>query len=208
MITEPTTTFTDYAIAVAAFIFAGSLLRIGGFNRQIAVRLWAAAFAWAAIAAALGGTCHGFALWLGGLNSILWRLMLYALSLASLAMLAGTIFSSFSKKVRQWFLWAAIAKSAFTWAVLSHWPRFEVAAFDYGSAMVIVLVLQLRMLNQPTAHTAQWLIMGILVSGVAIGIQSSGFSISESFNHNDLYHLVQLIGLGLLYQGAKQLKDH
>jgi hypothetical protein len=32
-------------------------------------------------------------------------------------------------------------------------------------------------------------------------------TLAPAFNQNDLYHLVQLVGLGLLYQGARQLKD-
>jgi hypothetical protein len=207
-LTEPTTTLTDYMIAVVAFILAGFLLRVGWVNRQVAVRWWAVAFASVAVAAALGGTCHGFVLQLGGtLTGHLWRLMIAALSGASFAMLVGTILSSAPAKVQHRLLGAAVGKSLLVWLALSQQPRFEIAAIDYLVSMGVILGLQLQaLLNGPT-RAAPWLIAGILVSGLALGILASGFTLSTALNHNDLYHLVQLIGLGLLYQGAKQLKD-
>lgn len=59
-LTEPITTLTDYAIALVAFILAGSLGRISWQKQQYSIGLWAIAFACVALAAALGGTCHGF----------------------------------------------------------------------------------------------------------------------------------------------------
>lgn len=212
IITEPTTMLTDYAIAGAAFILAGFLFRAGWRNQQTSVSLWAAAFLFVAVAAALGGTCHGFVVELGSaLNGVLWRIMIYAISLASFSMLVGTIVSSVSQRMRGWFFIGAVTKLVLTWINLMRLPRFGIAAIDYLTAMIIVLALQLCVLAgspQLSANrAASWLIAGILVSGLAIGVLASGFTLSKSFNHNDLYHLIQLAGLGLLYQGAKQLKD-
>lgn len=213
-ITEPTTTLTDYLIAVVASILAVFLLRLGWANRQISVGLWAVAFGCVAAAAALGGTCHGFVGWLGeSLSDWLWQTMIYALSLASFTMLAGTIVGSVSPKRQRWLLLGTAVKSILVWIGLVQKPEFEIAAVDYLVSMAVVLVLQLYQLSAspllPSSSTqaAPWLIAGVLVSGLAIGFLGSGFTLSAFFNHNDLYHLVQLVGLGLLYQGAKQLKD-
>jgi hypothetical protein len=204
-ITEPITTLTDYAITIVALILAGFLLRVGWLNQQTSVCLWGAAFGCVALAAALGGTCHGFIRILGEpLDKVLWQLMIYVLSLASLAMLAGTIFSSVAKRWRRWALLAAAAKTALLWISLIQQPHFDIAAADYSAAMTVVLILQLHSLADASAF---WLIAGILVSGVAVVILSSGLTIPQMFSHTDLYHLVQLFGLGLLYQGAKQLED-
>lgn len=208
MITEPTTTLTDYAIALISLTLAERLLRVGWQNQQISVCFWAVAFGFVTIAAALGGTCHGFVLMLeAALSKLLWQMMIYAISLASFCLLAGTIFSSISRRSQPWALLAVTTKSSLIWISLIQLPRFDTAALDYGSAMVIVLLLQLRTLAAAPTRAATWLIAGILVSGLAIVVLISGFELSENFNHNDLYHLVQIIGLGLLYQGAKQLKD-
>lgn len=213
ILTEPTTALTDYLIAVVALILAGFLLRVGRLNQQVSVCWWAMAFGCVAVAAALGGTCHGFVLWLGkALSDRLWLMMIYALSFASFAMLMGTIVGSVSPPIRRWLWLGAIGKSMVVWIGLSYVLRFDIAAIDYLISMGIVLVLQLQQWPNPPLSSspslaAPWLIAGILVSGMAIGILSSRFTLSAFFNHNDLYHLVQLVGLGLLYQGARQLKD-
>jgi hypothetical protein len=226
--TEPTTTLTDYAIAVFGFIFAAFLLRVG-WRRQRSVCLWAVAFGFVAIAAGLGGTCHGFVRQLGTpLASCLWDLMIYALSLASFALLTGTIFGTVPQRQQNWMLAATFTKSLLTWTSLLYQPSFTIAACDYGAAIAAALILHLRSLTQATApillaqpaklqrpHLQQpklrradlWMIIGILISGLAIGVLSSQFTFALHFNQNDLYHLVQLVGLGALYQGAKQLQD-
>jgi hypothetical protein len=207
ILSEPTTTLTDYIIAVVAFIFAGLLLRVG-YRRQQSICWWAAAFVGVAVAAALGGTCHGFVYWLSrAWNARLWQIMMYALSFASVSMLVGTLFGCIPAKKRRWWLVGAIGKWVAVSVVLFQMPEFSWAAADYASAMAIVLVLQIKALVETSTQAAPWMIAGILVSGLAIGILSSGFTLSPSFNHNDLYHLVQLGGLGLLYQGAKHLHD-
>jgi hypothetical protein len=208
LLSEPTTTLTDYAIAIVAAIFAVCLGRSGWSNQQLSVRLWSVAFAFVAMAAALGGSWHGFGLWLGTpLKQQLWQAMLYALSLASIAMLTGTIVSTVSPPLQRWLLLGAVGKSLLTWIELLRSPRFETAAIDYLVAMGMVLLLQLRSLSGLPTSSAAWLVAGILVSGLALGLLNSGLTLAPAFNQNDLYHLVQLVGLGLLYQGARQLKD-
>jgi hypothetical protein len=43
------------------------------------------------------------------------------------------------------------------------------------------------------------------VSLLAAGIQASGFAPHPRFNHNDLYHLIQIGAMLLLYSGARRL---
>ena len=54
---------------------------------------------------------------------------------------------------------------------------------------------------------ARWLIRGIGVTLVGLGIQQSGWSLAEHFNHNDLYHLIQMAGLYCFYRGALALHE-
>jgi hypothetical protein len=34
-----------------------------------------------------------------------------------------------------------------------------------------------------------------------------GFALHQHFNHNDLYHVIQIAAMVLFYIGAKQLRD-
>jgi hypothetical protein len=49
---------------------------------------------------------------------------------------------------------------------------------------------------------AKLIAVGILISFGAAAVQRSGFKLARHFNHNDIYHVIQLIGLYFFYRGA------
>jgi hypothetical protein len=207
-ITEPVTMLTDYAIAAEACLFGLALIRIG---RQTAIFLWAATFGCVAIAAFLGGTCHGWVTLLGNQTvALLWRLMLYALSGASSFMLLATIQHTLPRRGQRWG-WGLVGLRLLIylgWTMAHYLPQvaFIYGVVDYLSAMLMVLILELRVVNHPYHAEARWIIAGVLVSIVAIALQGSGLTLAKHFNHNDLYHVVQMIALYLFYRGACLLK--
>ncbi|WP_088892552.1 DUF6962 family protein [Leptolyngbya ohadii] len=214
MLAEPITTLTDYAIALEASFLAGGLLWKNERNFQRSRFFWGVAFGWVAVAAAAGGTCHGFApiLTLSLLNH-LWHLMGYAIGCASFFMLLGTILSVVSGWLRWVVLGAIGSKSAIYFAQVGQYEQFVPVAIDYLSAILVVLVLQFwqligELIHQPKGQreSALWLCSGIVVS-LAAGIILAFRMAIAPFNHNDLYHLVQMVGLYLLYRGARVLKD-
>lgn len=205
-ITEPITMLTDYVIAAEVFVFAIVLFRKGYLQKRIAVGLWAAAFACVGLAAALGGTCHGFTYYLqDSIIRSLWSVMLLSLSFASLFMLFATIISTLPRRLRIWVLLGTTIKSCLylSWSI-TH-PNFVSAIVDYLSAMLIVLGLEAwAIYRRWHSKASRWIVAGILVSGIAIGVQAMQLTIAV-LNSNDLYHLVQVVGLYLLYRGAKNL---
>ena len=48
---------------------------------------------------------------------------------------------------------------------------------------------------------------GVLLSVVAAAFQHGGFDLHRYFNHNDLYHVVQLGAFLLLYKGGLRMRD-
>lgn len=54
------------------------------------------------------------------------------------------------------------------------------------------------------AH-AWWIWFGLIVSAAGFAVQKSGWDINPNFNHNDLYHLIQILGFWCLYEGARRL---
>ncbi|MFM7427550.1 MAG: DUF6962 family protein [Elainella sp.] len=213
--TEPITTLTDYAISLLAFIFAGVLLCQSWKQRQISIRFWAIAFGCVALAAGLGGTCHGFVATLGQpLTQRFWVSMLYLLTLASLTLLWGTVLSTLSPPWQTWGLLAALVKAGLIWSLLQTlplaFPKFTLVAWDYASALGMALLLYGGLCWTQThparARSAPWMIAGILTSGLAISVLATQLTLGP-FSSADLYHLIQLGGLGLLFQGAKHLRD-
>jgi hypothetical protein len=207
LISEPTTTLTDYAIALETIGFAVALVKTNHCKRQQAITFWGLAFVFVAVAAILGGTCHGFANALGyDRSEILWHLMSYALGFSSFFMLLASVISTLPRSVRLGILGGIGLKSILYFHVIEFQNDFTYVVIDYLSAMAVVLILQLRQLiTQP--NSATWIIVGIVVSGLAATIHASRVTIAPQFNHNDIYHLIQMMALYCFYKGATLLKD-
>jgi hypothetical protein len=52
-----------------------------------------------------------------------------------------------------------------------------------------------------------WLIAGVLVSLVAAIVQARRLAPHRHFNHNDLYHVIQMAALYAFYRGGALLVD-
>lgn len=199
---------TDYVLAVLTLYFAVRLLKVGQSEQQNSVRLWGGAFITTAIAAVAGGTSHGFALYLGEVAKVaIWKTTVYAIGLASFFMLSGTIISSVSPKISRWLLAATVLKFLVyaVWMVTHN--DFRYVIIDYVPAMFGVILLQLYAFVSRRDKSVGWIIAGVLVSFVAAGIQQSGFTIHQHFNYNDLYHVIQMGAIYLLFRGAFLLRD-
>ena len=73
--------------------------------------------------------------------------------------------------------------------------------------MLGVLLLQGLSIYRGEVERAKWLILGVVVAFTAAGIQQGELTLHRHFNHNDLYHLVQMGALYLFYRGARVLRD-
>ncbi|RMF61481.1 MAG: hypothetical protein D6743_13465 [Calditrichaeota bacterium] len=207
-ITEPTTMVTDYLLALLTIFLGAGLWKRGKATRQRSISLWSAAFLATAVAAAVGGTSHGFALYLSDWGrTAIWKATVYAIGLASLLMLAGTVLATTVGRARKILLTAAVLQFLLyaVWMV-SH-DDFKYVIYDYAPAMLVIIALMLFSFVARKAASAPWLIGGILLSFAAAGIQQSGFSLHPNFNFNDLYHVVQMGAMIVLYRGARQLQD-
>jgi len=85
---------------------------------------------------------------------------------------------------------------------------FLLVIADYGSAMLVILVITLVQTFRKTRPEAPWLAAGVGVSLVAASVHASGISLHEHFNHNDLFHTIQIPALYLFLRGSLLLTDH
>ena len=192
-ISEPMTLLTDYALAgVTAWL---SFLLWRKRAGQISRLFWCIAFAALALGAFLGGTWHGFAQ-----SEPLWIATLVVVGIASCAMVAGSLFATLTGAPRNVMLWLAGGKLLFYLNSLLERTDFGVVIVDTGIAFAVVLALHLWRFNG-------WVVAGILVSAAAALVQASGFALHRHLNHNDLYHLIQIAAMALLYRGARRLTD-
>jgi len=208
-ITEPTTMLTDYLLALVALVLAGRLFQLNATNRYRSVQLWNFALIATAVAALLGGTAHGFALHLSDwLKTVIWKGTVWAIGFASFFMVAGTILATLpTGRLRRWLLALVLLKLVLYLAWMLGHDAFKYVIYDYVPAMVLVVLLQIKHYGERRDPAALWLVGGIAVSFVAAGIQLSGLTLHKHFNHNDLYHVVQIGAIYLLYRGIALLED-
>jgi hypothetical protein len=187
---EPMTVVTDYALGGVAAWLSFLLFR----NTQTSRRLWALAFAALAAAAFLGGTWHGFLQ-----SNLLWKATTLSAGVASFGMVAGSSYAAFSGQPRMLVLTAALAKLlVYSAWMLSH-DAFLYVVIDTGLAFTAVAAMHLWKWNGP-------ILAGVAVSIAGALVQASGLRPHPHFNHNDLYHVIQIAALVLLYRGAKRLE--
>ncbi len=208
-ITEPMTMATDYLITVAAFWFAALLLVPLASRIQLSRSGWGVAFIFIGLGALFGGTDHGFAAQLGtAWSALLWKGALYCVGLAMLFALVATVSGTVAN--RQWRMWlyaySVVALTVYAWWMLDH-DEFLYAVLNNVSTFIIISALQVAALVRYRAESAKWILSGVAVSFLSAGIQRSGFGLHTHFNHNDLYHIVQIAGLYLFYRGASLSKD-
>jgi hypothetical protein len=192
-ISEPMTLLTDYVLGgvtawLAVLLFKGSAL-------QQSRKFWALAFAALALGAFLGGTWHGFFN-----NALLWKATVLTIGVASFGMLAGSAIATVSGVGRKLILTFAVAKLAVYSAWMLKRDDFIFVVLDSGIAFAAVALLHLWKLNG-------WILAGVAVSVAAALVQASGFALHRHFNHNDLYHVIQIAAMVLLYRGARRLED-
>jgi hypothetical protein len=170
---DPMALVTDSALGVAAIVFAARLWRVH--------RMWALAFACTAIAAFSGGIYHGF----GDRTPELWKVTVVSVGLASFFLLAGTH--------RRLATVAAVKLVAYlTWMTTHDDFRYVIA--DYGLTLLLVGIV----------HPAKkWVWSSIVVSVIGALVQQAGLTIDAKwFDHNDIYHCIQIVALWLLYRAG------
>ena len=204
MITEPMTLTTDYILALANGVFGSVLLHSNNRSR----RLWAFGFIALAISAFTGGTYHGFTSLLGaGLSAVLWRITLVAIGTASFLLLLAVVELYTAGKLRTGLRIFAAAKYVAYMALIASHDEYRFAIYDTGATLGATVLLSLAAIGLWHHSAAKWLLGGVAVSLIAAAAQSSGLTLHRHFNHNDLYHVIQLMGMYLLYRGGLLFGD-
>ena len=55
--------------------------------------------------------------------------------------------------------------------------------------------------------SASWLIGGVVISLAAGIVQARRMGLNRNFNHNDVYHVIQMVALYAVYRGGMILVD-
>jgi len=206
--TEPVTAITDYLLAAVSFFLWWRILRRDRSDPQNARRLWAWAFAALALSALTGGTCHGFTASMGDrVSAVLWKATVYLVGITDLLMLSGSLTAAIERRWRRFALAVAAAKFLVYAAWMTGHDEFRYVVYDYAPSMLAILLIHAVPGSLKNDPGARFILAGLLVSFVAAGVQLSRIGLHERFDHNDLYHVIQIGACYLLYRGARCLRD-
>ncbi len=197
---EPMTVLTDVLLAAAA-VWAGS--RICDVSHTPVHLYFALSFFLIALGALAGAAIHAIrhtslVRWV----PLLWRITGIAVGLSVTAMLAGTFYHLLQAEYADILRWTLLGLSILYAAWIWRDYRFRNIIVFYSISMAFVLGAMGLSYVSTGSEGAKLIAVGILVSFAAAAVQRSGFGLARHFNHNDIYHVIQLLGLYFFYKGA------
>lgn len=206
---EPTTAITDLMIAVLAVYIARELhgwhsIRLMNIHWHWGWAFWSLGFS-----ALMGAAAHGLGPHFSeNTQAVIWKLTVLPIGFTSIFFLIGTFHHSFDFNAVRWLTWVpAVFLAAYLFTIFKDDSFLTVVKF-YGPAMGFVLAVMLYShfgLGSPGAGQAA---LGLIITFLAAGVQVSGFSLHQHFNHNDLFHVIQMAGLYFIYRGSLELLDY
>jgi hypothetical protein len=207
-ITEPTTVLTNVALGLFAMWLSARLGYAAAADGRFSMLALCGAFMATAVAALFGAIAHGSDPRTDAdVRQRFWRLALYATGAIGAAIVASVAFFAVRGAARNAILIFAGLKLLAFWIAVTRRPEFRVAAADYGGALAVLLAAAVYVWTRFGAASAPWLIGGALVTLAGSVIQARRLGLHRHFNHNDVFHLVQMVALYLFYRGGVLLVD-
>ena len=203
IIYEPTTAITDFIIFFMGCYYAWVIVYI---PESIFHTFWAISFITLAVSALLGGISHGFGPMLSKVaKMIIWRLTLLFIGLTALVLLFSVLMiitdGEINIRVIPFFV---VLFGYYNYKVYKN-DSFLIAVKFYLPFIVISLACFIYVFIYKGYVGALFISVGLLVTLFASLIQSSKIVLHRHFNHNDLFHIVQMIGMYLMFEGGQEI---
>lgn len=205
---EPATALTDFLLTLECAAFAVAVARRS--TADFLRRAFIALFGSVAVAAFAGGTVHGFFPDPEGAASrALWLLTLLSIGVTAVAMAAVAARVALPRR------FVAPAVAALTAGGLVYAGVLLFVSRDFVVAIAAYLPASLLLMAALVRQWARWRTDGALagVAGVVLALvgaagQQAGIGLHPvHFDHNAVYHIVQMVALYLLFRCAVGLID-
>lgn len=208
LIYEPMTAFTDLLIFGLGLYFAREIF-FAHVSKLMDVHLhFALVFLFMGLAGLFGALTHGIGPHFPqGIHTFIWRITLYCIGLSTFAMLMGGFYHVVPYQTMNWLKWLPFLALVVYLVAVTRNDDFKTVILFYTPAMTLVLLLMLYSWLCFQSEGTVWIITSILIAFGGAIVQQSGFALHKHFNHNDIYHVVQMGGMYLLYRGVIILKD-
>jgi hypothetical protein len=204
---EPTTMVTDLLITMVGWLLASRLLLDEKHGRYQSRFYWGVGLLFISLGALLGAISHGLAAYLGDTaDTLIWKSTVYTVGFSMVFAVGGTLAGApLAAGVRRFF-WLVNLAAFLTYAawMINH-DDFLYVIYYYVPAMLLIAALQVWALLGKQSHGAGWLLAGVVVTLLGAVVQQSGFALHTHFNYNDMFHLIQVVGLLLFFRGISRL---
>jgi hypothetical protein len=205
-LTEPDVALTDYGVTLECAMLTGLLFRREPARRGLR-NLFALLFASAGVAALAGGTVHGFFLRESALGAILWRIVLLAVGLTALAgwSIGGRLLFP-ERTARLVEVLAAVECAAYTFVVLAIDQSFWIAIANYAPSVLFVAFSFLVAYRRHGEGPLLAGLVGLLLMIAGAIVQRLRVAVHPAyFNHNALFHVIQMAAFLLVFVAGRHL---
>jgi hypothetical protein len=205
---ERTTAATDAALAVVAL---GGIGFLGWSSADdghfLKMGIWSSAFGLIGLASTLGAAAHGLVI-SNKVHNRLWQVLNACLALAVSLFAAGVVYDVWGSVACQRVLPFLIAAGLIFYAATLVSPGYFLIFIIYeGLALIFALTAYVFMMFTRELPGASLMAAGILASILAAALQackSLTVTVIWKFDHNGIFHVVQIIGVVLLIIGLRQ----
>lgn len=191
---EPATVITDYLIAAACAFFAWSLTTRGAPGE------WLLGFMLGGASALAGGTYHGLRERLSArTGAALWFSTLLCFGASAAAFGVGAVLIARPELNHLTVQLAALTAFGVYAVAALHHPLFSTASRLALLMLVTFMAMALSLALRGEAKPAALMLACVALNAGGVVVQMRNLSPHPSFNHNDVFHVLQLAALGCLY---------
>lgn len=201
---ELVTAATNIPLAVFSLVAVVCLWRRCHAHRLRAA-LWIGMFGGLAIATGVGVFAHGLALDPTA-RKLVWQPINAALGLTVACFAAGAVLDRWGLRAAARALPVLLLLSAGFFGYATFWANSFLPFIIYeGLAMLFCLAVYVTLAIQRRLPGAGWMVAGVAITILAAVLQAMPrveFQLGVTFDHNGVFHLVQLPGLLCLLRGV------
>jgi hypothetical protein len=206
--TEQTTAATDALLAILAFIVTIKVNQSGKGIDLIKTRIWTWVFGLLTFASADGAIAHGFQM-SKLTKSVLWQPLNLSLVLTICLFAAGVIYDLKKFRLPKALIPVLLVCAIIFFAITVILPDALTTIFIKveAIAMVFAFVAYTILALRKTIKGAGLMAAGILITIIAAVIQAIHtikVMVIWEFDHNGIFHIVQMMGVIFLFQGLQR----
>ncbi|HEX6923998.1 MAG TPA: hypothetical protein VF167_01105 [Longimicrobiaceae bacterium] len=203
---EQITMLTDLLLSLVAGALAVRVLARLESGADGWFAAWSLAFGFTSAAALMGGLFHGLRYRASPEASRrLWRLTLVLTAGVGFSLMVVAAQVGISPLTHTLLLGAGVVKFAVVlWRLRGSWS-FGLVAADSGISLVVLgLVACWGLRAGVLGGEGWWIVGGVTISLLGAAVQQTRVWHGRPFDHNDLFHLVQIVASILFFRGSGQ----